>query len=94
MRVEKVNISNTAKLNEIDISKINSISFSSICETCKTANGACVFCSFKGCNKGFHPECGKDHFSTKRGLGKHKLYCALHKPLQLRKMLEIRQKKN
>ncbi|CAG9328860.1 unnamed protein product [Blepharisma stoltei] len=93
LRVEKVHISSPSKLEEIDISKINNICYSSICEVCKTTNGACVFCSFKGCIKAFHPECGKDHFATKRGFGKHKIYCALHKPLQLRKMLETRQKK-
>ena len=76
----------------IDLSGIETAKFSLQCEICKTREGACLQCSFNRCTSAFHPECGKDLFVSSKSSEK-KIYCALHKPLKLRKMLESRHKK-
>jgi PHD-zinc-finger like domain/PHD-finger len=80
------------KSTGIDLSGIDNTKLNLQCDVCKSKDGACLQCNFNRCCSAFHPECGKDLFvSTKTN--EKKIYCALHKPLKLRKMLEIRHKK-
>ncbi|OMJ95765.1 hypothetical protein SteCoe_844 [Stentor coeruleus] len=76
----------------VDLSGIDTSKLNMQCDICKSKEGVCLQCSFNRCSAAFHPECGKDLFvSTKTS--EKKIYCALHKPLKLRKMLELRHKK-
>ena len=76
----------------IDLSGIDRSRLNMQCKICKSKDGACLPCNFSRCCSAFHPECGKDLFVSTKSNEK-KIYCALHKPLKLRKMLETRHKK-
>ena len=80
------------KAGGIDLSGIDTNRLNIQCEICKSKDGACLQCNFNRCCSSFHPECGKDLFVSTKSNEK-KIYCALHKPLKLRKMLETRHKK-
>ena len=75
----------------IDLSALDISKSSTRCEVCKSNEGVCINCSFSNCNKYFHPECGRDLFVSNKSNEK-KIFCDLHKPVKLRKMLENRQK--
>lgn len=76
----------------VDLAGIDNTRLNIQCEICKSKDGACLQCNFNRCSSAFHPECGKELFVSTKSNEK-KIYCALHKPLKLRKMLEARQKK-
>ncbi|OMJ84381.1 hypothetical protein SteCoe_14535 [Stentor coeruleus] len=76
----------------VDLSGIDTSKLNLQCDICKSKEGACLQCSFNRCSASFHAECGKDLFVSTKSNEK-KIYCALHKPLKLRKMLEMRHKK-
>lgn len=75
----------------IDLSGIDANRINTPCEICKNKEGYCIQCSFPQCPTSFHPECGKDLFVSNKA-NERKIFCALHKPVKLRKMLENKQK--
>mmetsp|Transcript_12188 Transcript_12188/g.17751 ORF Transcript_12188/g.17751 Transcript_12188/m.17751 type:complete len:792 (-) Transcript_12188:44-2419(-) len=92
LHIEKVVFQDLTNLEGIDLSQIDPADFCYECEVCRTCKGACVKCCFARCNAAFHPECGKGYYVTTR-TSEDKIYCPLHRPLQLRKMLESSEKK-
>ena len=66
------------------------------CQICKTKNGACLQCQHGRCQVAFHPECGRSYFTNKRnkfGTDKVSIYCSMHKPLKLRRIIENKERK-
>ena len=75
----------------IDLLGIDDSRLNIQCEICNNKEGYCLQCSFPQCVTSFHPECGKDLFMSSKS-NERKIFCALHKPVKLRKMLENKQK--
>ena len=88
--------SNKENLTGINLKNIDPRRFTLRCQVCKTKDGACLQCQHGRCQAAFHPECGKDYFTNTRdktGYDEVRIYCPLHKPLKLRRVLEGREKK-
>ena len=88
--------SNKENLTGINLKNIDAKRFSLRCQVCKTKDGACLQCEHGRCQAAFHPECGKDYFTNTRdktGYDEVRIYCPMHKPLKLRRVLEGREKK-
>jgi PHD-zinc-finger like domain/PHD-finger len=87
---------NKENLTEINLKNIDPKRFTLKCQVCKTKDGACLQCQHGRCQASFHPECGKDYFTNTRdktGYDEVSIYCPLHKPLKLRRVLEGKEKK-
>ena len=83
-------------LTNINLKNIDPKRFTLRCQVCKTKDGACLQCQHGRCQAAFHPECGKDYFTNTRdktGYDEVNIYCPLHKPLKLRRVLEGKEKK-
>jgi hypothetical protein len=90
--IENVQISCLEEMKGIDLSQVDKRRFSMKCEICQKRDGACLQCSFGKCLIAFHPECSKALFVNSRG-SQPRVYCAQHRPLKLRKVLDSRDKK-
>ena len=77
--------------NGVDLSGIDTTKLSILCEICNTKEGICLQCTFSRCSAHFHANCGKKLFVSTKSSDK-KIFCSLHKPVKLRKMLENRQR--
>lgn len=75
----------------VDLSCIDTSRLHVYCEICNTKDGYCLQCSFSTCYSNYHANCARDLFVSTKSNEK-KLYCPLHKPTKLRKILESRQK--
>lgn len=88
--------SNKENLTGINLKNIDAKRFALRCQVCKSKDGACLQCQHGRCQAAFHPECGKDFFTNTRdktGYDEVSIYCPMHKPLKLRRVLEGRGKK-
>lgn len=96
LHIENTIIRDRARLEGIDLSKIDPRRYSMKCQVCGTKNGAVIQCQHGRCQVAFHPECGKAHFTNTRdktGYEEVSIYCIIHKPLKLRRMIESKEKK-
>ncbi|OMJ89435.1 hypothetical protein SteCoe_8435 [Stentor coeruleus] len=83
-------------LDKINLKAIDPKRFTLKCQVCKTKDGACLQCQHGRCQIAFHPECGKEYFTNTRdktGFDEVSIYCPMHKPLKLRRVLESKEKK-
>jgi bromodomain and PHD finger-containing protein 1 len=96
LHVENVIFQDKATLSRIDLSKVDARRFSIKCQICETRNGAVLQCQHGRCHSAFHPECGKAYFTNTRdktGYDEVSIYCSVHRPLKLRRMIESKEKK-
>lgn len=93
LQFDKITMTDRASKTGINLTEVEHRRFTLRCEVCKTKEGACVQCYFGKCTTAFHPGCAKEFFINTRGGDDKRIYCALHRPLKLRKMLESREKK-
>lgn len=83
-------------LDNIDLNIIDEKRFSLKCQVCQTKDGACLQCQHGRCQAAFHPECGRIFFTNTRdktGYDEVGVYCASHRPLKLRSIIEGKDKK-
>lgn len=92
LNIEGVSMSSQQAMQGIDLKSVDKQRFSMKCEICHKREGACLQCSYGKCVAAFHPECSKSLFVNPRG-DQARIYCALHRPLKLRKVLDSRDKK-
>ncbi|CAG9319325.1 unnamed protein product [Blepharisma stoltei] len=96
LHIEPATITDKLNVSGIDLTKIDMKRFSLRCGKCGSKEGACLQCQHGRCQAAYHPECGKDLFTNTRdksGYDEVGMYCPLHKPLKLRRVLESREKK-
>ncbi|CAG9334625.1 unnamed protein product [Blepharisma stoltei] len=97
LHIESATITDKINVTGIDLTKIDMKRFSLRCQKCGSKEGACLQCQHGRCQAAFHPECAKDLFTNTRdksGYDEVSLYCTMHKPLKLRRVLENREKKS
>jgi len=92
LNIEGVTVSSIEEMRGIDMSNVDKRRFTLKCEVCQKREGACLQCSFGKCSAAFHPECSKALFVSSRG-DQPRVYCVMHRPLKLRKVLDSRDKK-
>lgn len=94
--LEKNCIKDPLHMKNIDLKEIDPKRFPMKCLVCNTRDGACIQCQHRRCPASFHPECAKDLFVNTRdktGYDEVCLYCALHKPLNLRRLIDSKEKR-
>lgn len=82
---------NELKVKDTDIKNLCKLSphrFMKMCTICNNSTGYCTNCSYEGCNKMFHVECGRriKLFMEIIGVGDPQfiMYCPSHTPLMLK----------
>ena len=96
LHVENATFQDKITLSKIDLSKVDQRRFTIKCQICETRNGAVLQCQHGRCHSAFHPECGKAYFTNTRdktGYDEVSIYCSVHRPLKLRRMIESKEKK-
>ncbi|OMJ68301.1 hypothetical protein SteCoe_34289 [Stentor coeruleus] len=84
-------------LDNINLNIIDEKRFSLKCQVCQTKDGACLQCEHGRCQAAFHPECGRIFFTytrNKTGYDEMGIYCASHRPLKLRSVIEGKDKRS